>query len=174
MQHPLERQRFAPPGSRPPTLAPQPFPLAHFHKQTCGLLVCSSARQFVEIGSPAAPLFPAGSVGPPPLAGPGKSPDVCSATANTPPSHPEAGFFIYDSVFPSRDSLLTITAFFKNHSFPVLSPSHSLQTHSLSSHSLKLIHFNQQSTCKVLLSWEPLPGWRTPGRTPTAYVFLFL
>jgi hypothetical protein len=113
-------------------------------------------------------------LGPPHWPAPGRAQMSGSATANTPPSHPEAGFFIYDSVFPSRDPFLTITAFFKNHSFPVLSPSHSLQTHSLSSHSLKLIHFNQQSTCKVLLSWEPLPGWRTPGRTPTAYVFLFL
>jgi hypothetical protein len=111
-------------------------------------------------------------LGPPHWPAPGRAQMFGSATANTPPSHPEAGSFIYDHVFPS--SLLTITAFFKNHSFPVLSPSHSLQTHSLNSHSLKLIHFNQQSTCKVLLSWEPLPGWRTPGRTPTAYVFFSL
>jgi hypothetical protein len=58
MQHPLERQRFAQPSSRCPTSAPQPFPLSHFHKRTCGLRACCSACQFVEIGSPGCTIVP--------------------------------------------------------------------------------------------------------------------
>jgi hypothetical protein len=117
----------------------QSFPLAHFHKRARGLLACSSLHvNSLRLGARLHHCSLLARLGPPHWPAPGRAQMFGSATANTPPSHPEAGFFIYDHVFPSGDPFSRSPLSSKT-SFPVLSPSpfsQSLASNTLAQQSL--------------------------------------
>jgi hypothetical protein len=121
---------FVPPG--PEVIPCRATPSLISTKSFVGSHRCNAARQFVDVGCPASLRAPLRL-----LAATGKCPAFGGTTPAHTPAHPAPQCDYYMSlVFPSSADPHTITAFLQKPQSPSSLLSHSLQLHSLNSHSL--------------------------------------